>query len=153
VGARKVGELAADGANGRRVYWQALKNRKGFPRWEIYQAKEKLCCTRDGGLFKVRGFHNFEPVPRLKLHITGSSQFQLRLSLPETLKKTAFSPLTRIIHEHFCCNRRFAAATSLRRAGSQFAPSTYCTSTPQGLTAPRARLATRLSDFATNRHE
>jgi len=34
--------------------------------------------------------------------------------------------LARIIHEHFCCNRGFAAATSLRRAGSPKAPSTYC---------------------------
>ena len=58
-----------------------------------------------------------------------------------------------MIHEHFCCNRGFAAATSLRRAGSPLASSTYCTSTHRGLTAPRARLATRLRDFATNRHE
>ncbi len=34
--------------------------------------------------------------------------------------------LARIIHEHFCCNRGFAAATILRRAGSPKAPSTYC---------------------------
>ena len=27
----EVGELAAEGANGRRGYWQDLKNRKGFP--------------------------------------------------------------------------------------------------------------------------
>ncbi|MEK7352646.1 MAG: hypothetical protein AAB177_17365, partial [Nitrospirota bacterium] len=63
------------------------------------------------------------------------------------------SVLARIIHEHFCCNRGFAAATSLRRAGSPLGPSTYCTSTRRGLAAPHARLATRLRDFATNRHE
>ena len=61
--------------------------------------------------------------------------------------------LARIIHERFCCNRRSAAATNLRQAGSPLAPSTYCSSMPRGLTAPRACLATRLSDFATNRHE
>jgi cellulose synthase (UDP-forming) len=61
--------------------------------------------------------------------------------------------LARIIHEHFCCNRGFAATTSLRRAGSPFAPSAYCSSMPRALTAPRTRLATRLRDFATNRHE
>jgi len=61
--------------------------------------------------------------------------------------------LARIIHERFCCNRGFAAATSLRRAGSPLAPSTYCSSTPRGLAAPHTRLATRLRDFATNRHE
>ncbi len=61
--------------------------------------------------------------------------------------------LARIIHEHFCCNRQSAATTSLRSAGSPLGPSTYCTSTPRGLTAPRAGLATRLSNFATNRHE
>ena len=33
-----------------------------------------------------------------------------------------------IIHEHFCCDRGFAAATSLRRAGSPLTPSTYCSS-------------------------
>ena len=61
--------------------------------------------------------------------------------------------LARIIHEHFCCNRRSAATTSLRPAGSPLGPSPYCTSTHRVLTAPRAGLATRLSDFATNRHE
>jgi len=59
----------------------------------------------------------------------------------------------RIIHERFCCNRRSAATTSLRPAGSPLGPSPYCTSTHRVLTAPRAGLATRLSDFATNRHE
>jgi hypothetical protein len=38
-------------------------------------------------------------------------------------------------------------------AGSPLGPSTYCTSTLQVLRTPRAGLATRLSDFATNRHE
>src|SRR6266850_7396030 len=61
--------------------------------------------------------------------------------------------LARIIHEHLCCNRRSAATTSLRPAGSPLGPSTYCTSTHRVLRAPRAGLATRLSDFATNRHE
>jgi hypothetical protein len=59
----------------------------------------------------------------------------------------------RIIRERFCCNRRSAATTSLRPAGSPLGPSPYCTSTPRVLAAPRAGLATRLSDFATNRHE
>ena len=59
----------------------------------------------------------------------------------------------RIIHEHFCCNRRFAATTGLRPAGSPLGPSPCCMSTHRGLRAPRAGLATRLSDFATNRHE
>jgi hypothetical protein len=59
----------------------------------------------------------------------------------------------RIIHERFCCNRRSAATTSLRPAGSPLGPSPYCASTHRVLTAPRAGLATRLSDFATNRHE
>ena len=61
--------------------------------------------------------------------------------------------LIHIIHEHFYCNRRSAAATSLRPTGSPLGLSTYCTSTPQVLRAPRVGLATRLSDFATNRHE
>jgi hypothetical protein len=60
---------------------------------------------------------------------------------------------TRMIHARFCCNRGFATATSLRRAGSPLAPSAYCSSTPRGLTAPYARLAMRLRDFAANRHE
>lgn len=34
--------------------------------------------------------------------------------------------LTRTIHERFDCNREFAATTSLRRAGSPLATSTYC---------------------------
>jgi len=59
----------------------------------------------------------------------------------------------RMIHERFCCNRRSAATTSLRPAGSLLGPSPYCTSTPQILRSPRAGLATRLSDFATNRHK
>ncbi len=52
--------------------------------------------------------------------------------------------LTRIIHEHFCCNRRFTATTGLRPAGSPLGPSTYCTSTRRVLPAPRrSRHATR----------
>jgi hypothetical protein len=47
----------------------------------------------------------------------------------------------RINHERFCCNFGFPAVTSLRRAGSPLTPSTYCSSTPQGLAAPHARLA------------
>jgi hypothetical protein len=61
--------------------------------------------------------------------------------------------LASMIHEHFCCNRRSAVPTSLRPAGSPLRPSTYCTSTPQVLRAPRAGLTTRLRDFATNCHE
>jgi hypothetical protein len=56
-------------------------------------------------------------------------------------------------HEHFCYNRRSAATTGLRPAGSPLGPSPYCMSTARGLRPPRAGLATRLSDFATNRHE
>ncbi len=41
----------------------------------------------------------------------------------------------------------------LRPTGSPLCPSTYRISTRRGLGAPRAGLATRLSDFATNRHE
>ncbi|HEV8329063.1 MAG TPA: hypothetical protein VGQ08_16425 [Nitrospiraceae bacterium] len=51
---------------------------------------------------------------------------------------TILSELARIIHERFCYNRGLAAATSLRRAGSSLAPSTYCSSTPRGLAAPHA---------------
>ncbi len=61
--------------------------------------------------------------------------------------------LARIIHERFCCNRRSAATTGLRSAGSPLGSSPYCTSTHWVLTAPHAGLATRLSDFATNFHE
>ncbi len=68
--------------------------------------------------------------------------------------------IARIIHERFYYNRGFAAATSLhaaaaacRRAGSPLSRSTYRRGTPPSLVAPRARLATRLRDFATNRHE
>ena len=34
--------------------------------------------------------------------------------------------LARIIHDRFCCNRRSAATTSLRPAGSPLGPTTYC---------------------------
>ena len=83
--------------------------------------------------------------------------------------------LAPIIHEHFCCNRRSAATTRLWPAGSPLKPSTYFgdwrpsffAPVPVWATmgqappwtaepvpwAPRAGLATRLSDFATNRHE
>jgi len=60
--------------------------------------------------------------------------------------------LARITHERFCCNRRSAATTSLRPAGSPLGPSPYCTGTHRVLTTPRAGLATRLHAFATNRH-
>jgi hypothetical protein len=68
--------------------------------------------------------------------------------------------LTRIIHERFCCNLGFAAATSLdaaalrtgRRARHSVGQHTV-SSMPPSLMAPRACLAWRLRDFATNRHE
>ena len=47
----------------------------------------------------------------------------------------------RSIHEGFYCNRRYAAATSLMAAGSPLGRSTYCSSMPLSLAAPRARLA------------
>ncbi len=78
-----------------------------------------------------------------------------RLSVTDLLGSLvgALLSLARIIHEHFCCNRRSAAPTSLRPAGSPLRSSTYCTSTPQILRAPCAGLTTRLGDFATNCHE
>ena len=54
--------------------------------------------------------------------------------------------LTRIIHERFCCNREFAAATSLRRAGSPLAISTYWfkyASVPRGSACPSRHATTR----------
>jgi len=45
------------------------------------------------------------------------------------------------------------ATTDLRLAGSRLGPSPHCTSTHRVLRVPRVGLATRLSDFATNRHE
>src|SRR4029079_15265524 len=71
---------------------------------------------------------------------------------PSVLQRTTTN-LARSIHERFCYNHRPAATTSLRPAGSPLGPSTYCSSTHRALTAPRAGLAMRLSDFATNRHE
>ena len=61
------------------------------------------------------------------------------------------SQLARIIHEHFCCNRRSAAATSLRSAGSP--PRTIDVLHEYASGPPGSALATRLRDFATHRHE
>jgi len=63
-----------------------------------------------------------------------------------------------IIHERFCCNRGFAATTSLaaiqkrpsRRARRSVGRHTV-PNMPPFLTAPCACLACRLRDFATNR--
>ena len=115
------------------------------------------------------------------LRVASSNALQ-RLSAGRCLEGTdpaaagyTLDALTRIIHEHFCCNRRSAVPTSLRPAHSPLRsgrltdsaartdvalflhravrPSTYCTSTPQVLWAPRAGLTTRLGDFATTCHE
>src|SRR5436309_15944787 len=75
--------------------------------------------------------------------------------------QTTIPFLAHIIHERFCCNRAFAATTSLgavgtasRQAGSPLSRSTYRFKyAPPSLAAPRACLAWRLRDFATNRHE
>jgi len=61
--------------------------------------------------------------------------------------------LAHIIHEGFCCNRGFAAATCPDAAGSPLGRSTYCFKYASLLATPRACLAWRLRDFATNRHE
>ena len=45
MGARKVGELAADGTNVRRGYWRAeQESAEIFRDSDRYQATEKLCC-------------------------------------------------------------------------------------------------------------
>ena len=54
------------------------------------------------------------------------------------------------IHERFCCNRGYAAATGGLAAQSV---NVLQESTLPFLTAPRACLTTRLRDFTTNRHE
>ena len=57
--------------------------------------------------------------------------------------------LTRIIHEHFCCNRGFAAATSLRRAGSPLVTSPYrfkYASVSQGFACPSRNATARFRD-------
>jgi len=46
-----------------------------------------------------------------------------------------------------------AVTMRLQPAGSPLGPSAYFTRTHRVLTAPLAGLATRRSDFATNRHE
>ena len=62
-------------------------------------------------------------------------------------------PFARMTHEHCCTSCRFAAAASLRPAGSSLGPSMHYKRTPQVIRAPHAGLATRLSDCATNHHE
>ncbi len=61
--------------------------------------------------------------------------------------------LAHIIHERFYCKRRFAAATSLTAGG--LAPQSFdiLFKYAQVFGPPRARLATRLGAFVTNRHE
>ncbi len=58
-----------------------------------------------------------------------------------------------IIHEHFCPIADSQLGPACRRAGSPLGRSTSCSRRPSFLTAPRARLASRLRTFATNRHE
>jgi len=87
----------------------------------------------------------------------------IRLLSCSVRNEPAVFKLARMIHERFCCNRRSAAATSLRPAGSPLGPSTYCTSTHRGLKAPPADLAPPPSPSpivwgrdgwgTTNRHE
>ena len=121
------------------------------------QAPEKLCGHARISMVYTSGTmgeqsrriaaqdtRNRQDERRLRFDVQGCRNFEPR---------TPPLALARIIHEHFCYNRRSAATTSLRPAGSPLGPSPYCTSTPQVLRAPRAGLATRLSDFATNRHE
>ena len=68
--------------------------------------------------------------------------------------------IARIIHERFCCNRGFAAATSLDavtwrpgRRARRLVDQHTVSSMPHFRAALRACLAWRLRDFATNRHE
>jgi len=89
-----------------------------------------------------------------------NSLFEHPARFSPVVSDVKISDLARIIHEHFCCNRGFAAATSLdavgpasRQAGSPLSRSTSCSRMPPSLAAPRACLAWRLRDLATNRHE
>jgi hypothetical protein len=62
--------------------------------------------------------------------------------------------LTRIIHEDFYCNRRYAATTSLTAGGlaAQSVNILFQVCLPPSW-APRARLAWRLGGFVTNPRE
>jgi hypothetical protein len=88
-------------------------------------------------------------------HIVQSRETEARLTTPpiNSIGDARSLPpsLARIIHERFCCNRGFAAATNLeavgmasRQAGSPFGRSTYCfkyASLPRG-SARLSRVAT-----------
>ena len=93
----------------------------------------------------------------VRLHPHALERLAERGATEEEVRATV---LARIIHEHFCCNRGFATATSLdavgpasRQAGSPLSRSTSCSRMPPSLAAPRACRTWRLRDFATNRHE
>jgi len=77
----------------------------------------------------------------------------------ESRRSKGEAQVTRMIHGCFCCTHGFAAATSLAaclrqgQAGGLAAQSVNVRCTPPSFAAPRARLATRLREFATNHHE
>jgi hypothetical protein len=103
----------------------------------------------------VRAVYRLEVVGADRLPVTGPA-----VVVPNHDSWLDGIVLARIIHERFCCNRGFAAATSLdavgpasRQAGSPLSRSISCSRMPPSLAAPRACLAWRLRDFATNRHE
>jgi hypothetical protein len=122
----------------------------------VYQVKSKVWAE---SFIREILPQPFEGLTRWSLFILRSDEQQASLlaaapaGYDQRMDNLTSATLARIIHERFCCNRRSAAATGLRPAGSPLVPSPYCTSTHRGLRAPRAGLATRLSDFATNRHE
>jgi hypothetical protein len=88
------------------------------------------------------------------------SQYRVRVLPFQDCGDDLIQALARIIHERFYFNRGFAAATSPdavarhpdRRARRSVGRHTVL-SMPPFLAAPRACLAWRLRDFATNRHE
>ena len=98
--------------------------------------------------------NQMNPSPSRQSRVSRSSILRGLLFLPQTCRpqssaalKWFYRILARIIHERFCCNRRSAAATSLRPAGSPLGPSTYCTSTlgASRLCAPVSRRGSAIS--------
>ena len=98
--------------------------------------------------------------PGALYHVTARGNARQAIFLDDGDPRHFLWLLARIIHERFCCNRGFAATTSLdavaRRPGRRARRSVgqhTVSSMPPSLAAPRACLAWRLRDFATNRHE
>ena len=115
---------------GRRAAGSSEKSRWGRPSYEARtDCRTSATCATVSGATIQRVLRSV--IRSILLHTTRCKPMGSLLDLGP-LPAVGDLASAHITHEHFCCNRRSAATTGLRPAGSPLGPLPHCTSTHRG---------------------